>query len=73
MSTYSIFIEDDRYSAPTLHFVVDASEARAFDFAVKYLLDSPHHQSVRVDCNGAEVFVRHREDISGSGADPAQA
>jgi hypothetical protein len=63
MTTYSIFIDDDRYSTPTLQFVVGGSEAEACDFAVKYLLNSPHHRSVRVDRDGAECFVRRRRDL----------
>ncbi len=63
MTTYSIFVDDDRYSTPTLQFVVGGSETEAFEFAVKYLLDSPHHQAVRVDRDGREVFVRQRRDF----------
>jgi hypothetical protein len=73
MTTYSIFIDDDRYSTPTLQFVVGGSETAAFDFAMKYLLDSPHHQSVRVDRDGAEVFVKRRLDLTAGASDPRRA
>lgn len=73
MTTYSIFIDDDRYSVPTLQFVVGGSETSAFSFAVMYLLDSPHHQSVRVDRDGTEVFVKHRSDFPPESLDPRHA
>ena len=78
MTTYSIFIDDDRYSTPTLQFVVGGSETEALDFAVRYLMESPHHRLVRVDRDGAELFVRGRHDFPSSGpvsegSDPRQA
>lgn len=64
MPTFSIFIDDDRYSTPTLHFVVDDDVAAARTFAIKYLLQSPHHRAVRIDVEGAEIFATVRRDLA---------
>jgi hypothetical protein len=73
MPTYSIFIDDDRYSTPTLHFVVDEDEAKARAFAISYLLQSPHHRAVRIDVEGAEIFATARRDFGPDGSDPRLA
>ncbi|MBS0409063.1 MAG: hypothetical protein JSR86_04035 [Proteobacteria bacterium] len=70
MTTFSIFIDDDRYSTPTLHFVIDDDEAAARAFAIRYLLQSSHHQAVRIDVEGTEVFATARRDLGPGSSEP---
>jgi len=60
MQAYSILIEDDRYSIPTLDFVVSA-EADLAGLARRLLAQSPHHRRVTFDVGGREVLSLERE------------
>ena len=48
MRDYALYVEDDRYTVPTLLFVTTTDEAAAERLARKKLRDSPHHLSVEV-------------------------
>jgi hypothetical protein len=60
MRTFSCFVTDDRYSVPTLTFLMVADAALAREFALRRLLESPHHRKVEVLENGEPVFTRDR-------------
>jgi hypothetical protein len=48
MQTFELFIEDDRYTVPTLEFVQVRDVERARQLAAERLLISVHHRSVEV-------------------------
>lgn len=48
MHTYSLYVEDDRYSVPTLEFVTASDVTAALRVASAKLADSPHHRGVEV-------------------------
>ena len=60
MRTFSCFVTDDRYSVPTLTFLLVADAALARELALRRLLESPHHRKVEVLENGEPVFTRDR-------------
>ena len=71
LRTFSCFITDDRYSVPTLTFLLVADEAFARELALRRLLESPHHRKIEVLENGEPVFVRGRKADDGSSGDDA--
>jgi hypothetical protein len=48
MATFTFCIRDDRYSAPTMAFVIVEDEARAREFAARRLLESAHYTAIDV-------------------------
>jgi len=48
MSTFTFYIQDDRYEVPTMDFVIAQNEARARVRATERLLESTHHIAVEV-------------------------
>ena len=56
MRTFQIYIDDDRYSVPTLHLATVAGEARALEIAKRLLEDSDHHLGVEVCEEGKPLF-----------------
>ena len=60
MRTFSCFITDDRYTVPTLTFLLVADEKLAREMALRRLLESPHHRNVEVLENGQCIFERGR-------------
>ena len=72
MQTYEIYIQDDRYSVPTLVFASLEDRGAAKDRANDLLLESPHHISVEV-CQAGTVLLTLSEasscDPSGAAAD----
>jgi hypothetical protein len=56
MTTYEIFVQDDRYSVPTLNLVSCSDEAGAWRAADALLRASPHHLGVEV-CRGDEQIL----------------
>jgi hypothetical protein len=60
MRTFSYFIQDDRYSVPTLQFAVVPDETRAREFARRQLMTSPHYRSIEVHENGRPLFRQDR-------------
>jgi len=57
MRTYELYIEDSRYSAPTLVFVMAATDRRAKARAIEVLLQSPCHASVDTWKGGRLLFT----------------
>ena len=57
MQSYELYIEDDRYSVPTLLFVEAATKGRAKAIATTHLLSSPHHRSVSVYLENEYLFT----------------
>ncbi|HZK99381.1 MAG TPA: hypothetical protein VFC47_05740 [Caulobacteraceae bacterium] len=43
MKTYTLYIHDRRYSAPTMDFLTVAGDQRARELAVQRLASSPHY------------------------------
>jgi hypothetical protein len=60
LRTFSCFITDDRYSVPTLTFLLVADEKLAREMALRRLLESPHHRNVELLEDGQRVFERQR-------------
>ncbi|MDP3747510.1 MAG: hypothetical protein Q8Q88_10735 [Phenylobacterium sp.] len=57
MQTYELYIEDSRYSVPTLVFVMAAMDGRAKARATEVLLQSPCHASVDTWKGGRLLFT----------------
>ena len=55
MRTYTLYIEDDRYSVPTLLFTTAVDDDAALRFA-NDVLAKPHHRSVEVRDDDVVVF-----------------
>lgn len=60
LRTFSCFVTDDRYSVPTLTFMLVADETLARELALRRLLESPHHRKIELLENGEPVFTRRR-------------
>jgi hypothetical protein len=45
---FEVYIEDDRYSVPTLRFVVADSSTRAWEMALQLLNENQHHIGVEI-------------------------
>ncbi|HEY8617624.1 hypothetical protein [Phenylobacterium sp.] len=60
MRTFSFFIEDKRYAAPTLQFVIAADEQRARELALRELGASGEHLAIEVQENGRTLFREQR-------------
>lgn len=56
MGAFEIFVDDDRYSVPTLHLITDADEPEARRKAVAMLLASRHHLGVEL-CRGGDRLL----------------
>jgi hypothetical protein len=65
LRTFSCFITDDRYSVPTLTFMLVADEKLAREMALRRLLESPHHRNVELLENGQCIFERKRTSPDG--------
>jgi hypothetical protein len=59
METYTFYIEDDRYSVPTLMFVTTWGEDHARRLALDELAE-PHHIAVEVRIDDEPLFVERR-------------
>lgn len=66
MRTYALYIEDDRYSVPTLQFVTAAADDEVRRIA-KELLAKPHHRKVEVR-EGDTVLFQLASDSLPNGA-----
>jgi hypothetical protein len=60
MHTFSCYITDDRYSIPTLAFMLVGDVILARDLALRRLMESPHHRSIELLDGDERVFVRSR-------------
>jgi hypothetical protein len=56
LRTFAVYIEDDRYSVPTLNIVSLSDEARARDWAEGAMRENPHYQGVEVCEDGERLF-----------------
>jgi hypothetical protein len=52
---FEIYLDDDRYSVPTLHLVVADDPAMALTMAERLLADSPHHLGAEICVAGERV------------------
>jgi hypothetical protein len=59
METYTFYVEDDRYSVPTLLFVTTSSPDCARRLALDKLFE-PHHIAVEVRIGDVPLFVERR-------------
>jgi len=59
--TFTLYIEDDRYTLPTLVFVIVRDEVRAKEIANGQLAASSHHLTVEVWEDGTLLFRSERE------------
>jgi hypothetical protein len=57
MATFEIYIDDDRYSVPSLYLISAASEAGARDMAHSILRDSEHHRGVELRRDGEPLLA----------------
>jgi hypothetical protein len=57
MATFEIYIDDDRYSVPSLYLITAANEAGAREAARKLLRDSEHHLGVDLRSDGARLLA----------------
>jgi hypothetical protein len=55
LQTFEFYLDDDRYSVPTLKLVVADDEARALAVAQTLLDESGHHRGVEVCVAGERV------------------
>jgi hypothetical protein len=63
MRTYSLFIEDDRYSVPTLVVIEARSDDGAVAIAQRHLRESRHHQSVELCFEDRPLFKCRRAEV----------
>ena len=64
--TFEVFIDDDRYSVPTLLLINADDEARARSQAELMLKESSHHRGVELRRDGSRVYG------AGTYADPTK-
>ena len=62
MVTYSLYIDDTRYTVPTLLFVTLGDAAGLRDLARKKLNDSKHHLAVTAWAEDAFLFSLSRDE-----------
>ncbi len=74
MQTYEIYIEDSRYSVPTLVFILAGSDTRAKARAAELLGQSPCHSSVDIWKAGRLLSTvrAHAKAAPGEGAPRSQ-
>jgi len=72
MQTFELFIEDDRYTVPTLEFVPVGDAARARQVAAERLFVSMHHQSVEVRFDNERICYLSRSARPESACDAQQ-
>ena len=56
MRTFSLMIQDDRYTVPTVALVEALDEGQARDLAARRMNESPHHLAVEVFEDDALLF-----------------
>jgi hypothetical protein len=57
MPDFEVFIDDDRYSVPSLYLITANSEARARAKAEELLRASDHHQGVELRQDGERIYA----------------
>lgn len=63
-SVLSLFIHDDRYTAPSLVLLVGETEEGARRLAAADLRDNPHHLAIEVRVDDTLIFALDRGDPS---------
>lgn len=63
MLTYSLFVEDTRYTVPTLLLVTVGDETGLRDLARKTLNDSEYHLAVAAWAEDAFLFSLSRDEL----------
>ena len=53
--TFELYLDDDRYSVPTLKLVEAADEAAALGVARRLLRESPHHRGAELCRDGERL------------------
>jgi hypothetical protein len=62
MQTFTGFIDDDRYSIPTVMFFMAQGEGQARRFACQNLAANPHHKAFEVRTpHDVLLFIARRE------------
>lgn len=61
MRTFSLYLDDDRYSVPTLEFLTVRDEARAREIASRRLFESEHYRRASLVEGDDPVCVLTRE------------
>jgi hypothetical protein len=56
MPDYQVYVDDDRYSVPSLYLITANSEARARAMAEELLTGSDHHQGVELRQDGERLY-----------------
>jgi hypothetical protein len=56
MADFEVYIDDDRYSVPSLYLITALSDAGAQAAAEDLWRSSEHHQGVELRCDGERVF-----------------
>jgi hypothetical protein len=57
MPDFEVYVDDDRYSVPSLYLITASSEARARAMAEELLTGSDHHQGVELRQDGERVYA----------------
>jgi hypothetical protein len=57
MADFEVFIDDDRYSVPSLYLISAHNEARARAMADELLHASDHHHGVELRKDGESLYV----------------
>lgn len=57
MADFEVFIDDDRYSVPSLYLITARNVARARAKAEELLHASDHHQGVELRQDGASIYA----------------
>jgi hypothetical protein len=55
--TFEVFVDDDRYSVPTLYLISAQGDARARTMADSLWRDSKHHRGVELRREGVRIYV----------------
>lgn len=77
MTDFEVYVDDDRYSVPSLYLISAATESRARTMAEALLHGSEHHQGVEVLRDGERIYalgsftlgaVLHHDTVDGPAA-----
>jgi hypothetical protein len=58
MPTFEVYIDDDRYSVPSLYLITASGDARARAMAEELWRDSDHHRGVELRRDGERLLAR---------------
>jgi hypothetical protein len=56
MPTFEVYIDDDRYSVPSLYLITAVNDARARDIAENLWRDSQHHLGFELCQQGERLY-----------------